>query len=322
MPLLQEPPFKAPFYFSNRHVQTIYPSLFRKVPGVQYVREKLILDDGDFLDLDFSKVNSENIVVVLHGLEGSADRPYVRGMVKLFNQHSWDALGVNFRGCGGTANLIAKTYHSGETEDLHAVINYLSSKGDYKKIALIGFSLGGNVTLKYIGEQGTKLNPLVKKAVAFSVPCHLESASVELGKWHNAAYMYRFMSGLKEKIKAREKLFEDIIDLELVYKAKTFLDFDENYTAPVFGFKNALDYWTQSSSRQFIPNIEIPALLVNAADDSFLSEECYPFEEAKAMDNFFLQVPAKGGHVGFLGTDKQGFYWSEYRALRFIIEGH
>jgi uncharacterized protein len=322
MPLYQKSSFASPFYFSNRHLQTIYPAIFRKVKGVNYSREKFELSDGDFIDLDFSKVGSRKIVLVLHGLEGSADRPYVKGVIKIFNQNGWDGLAMNFRGCGGTPNRRAQTYHSGETSDLNEVIGRLVNEGFYNEIVLVGFSLGGNVTLKYVGQQGQNLDPIIKKAIAFSVPCHLESASIELGKWYNSVYMKRFMDGLKEKIRTREIILKDIVDLDKVYQSRTFLDFDEHFTAPVHGFANAVDYWTKSSSRQFLKNISIPALLVNAKDDSFLSAECYPFEEAKEMENFFLEVPDSGGHVGFVGrVDEKGFYWSERRALKFVIEG-
>ncbi len=322
MPICKPSSYKAPAYFSNRHFQTIYPSLYRKVMGINYVRERLELDDGDFLDLDFSRIDSNKIVIVLHGLEGSADRPYVQGMIKLFNENGWDGVGINFRGCSGTPNRLAKTYHSGETGDLNAVINKISNTGKYVKIALIGFSLGGNVCLKYVGEQGKNLNHLIKKAVAFSVPCHLESASYALSKWYNSIYMSRFMIGLKEKIKSREKILKDKVILDNVYRSKSFLDFDENFTAPVFGFKNALDYWTQSSSKQFLENIRIPTLLVNAKNDTFLSPECYPEVAAKKSKYFFLETPAKGGHVGFGNNGPNGYYWSERRALQFVLNEH
>ncbi len=285
-----------------------------------YERTRLELPDGDFIDLDYSKRGSENAVIVLHGLEGNADRPYIKGIVRIFNENGWDAIALNFRGCSGEPNRKAQTYHSGATEDLHSLIEFLASEGHYQKVAIIGFSLGGNVTLKYVGERGGQLNPLVRAAVAFSVPIHLQSASMELAKWHNSVYMGRFMTSLKEKIKEREDILKNLVDLSTVYKAKTFFDFDECFTAPVHGFSSAVDYWTRSSSKQFIQNINIPTLLVNARDDSFLSEECYPLMEAESYKNFYLEVPDKGGHVGFIRVDERGYYWSERRALKFVLE--
>lgn len=318
MPHLQKSSFYAPFYCRNPHIQTIYPSVFRKVKGFEYQRERFELPDGDFLDLDFSKIGSKKLVLVLHGLEGSADRPYVRGMVKLFNANGWDGLGMNFRGCSGEDNRLARTYHSGETEDLNSVIEKLSAEGYYEDITIIGFSLGGNVTLKYIGEQGKKLNPLVQRAVVFSVPVHLQSASEELAKWSNKLYMNRFMCNLKDKVRGKEALVRGKVDLAKVYTSKSFLDFDEYFTAPIFGFDGAVDYWTRSSSKQFLENIQIPALLVNAQDDSFLSAACYPYEAAQANPHLTLETPLNGGHVGFLAVNSAGHLWSEQRALAFV----
>ncbi len=317
MPVVKASKFKPPFFFSNTHLQTIYPALFRKVKGVNYQREQLELSDGDFLDLDFSKTGSRKLVIVLHGLEGSADRHYVLGMVKRFNLGGWDGLGVNFRGCGGNPNRLARTYHSGASEDLEEIIQYVAGKEEYETIAIIGFSLGGNITLKYIGEQGDRLPAKVACAVAFSVPVHLESASYELAKWQNKIYMDRFMRSLKTKIKSRESIIGDHVDLTKVYASKSFLDFDQHYTAPVHGFSSAIDYWTKSSALQFLPNIRIPSLLVNAQDDSFLSQQCYPGDVASANENFHFEAPANGGHVGFYVSDQQGFLWSENRAYEF-----
>lgn len=320
MPIFKDSTFKAPFYCSNPHLQTMYPSLFRKVRGLYYDRERFELEDGDFIDLDYSRLGADKLVIVLHGLEGDANRPYVQGMVKLFNQNGWDGVGINFRGCSGEHNRLAQTYHSGATNDLDALIQKIDRQGHYQNIVLIGFSLGGNVTLKYVGEQGKSLNPKIKKAIVYSVPIHLESASYELAKWQNSLYMKRFMNNLKVKVRERAALLQEYVDLDKVYAAKSFLDFDEYFTAPIFGFKNAIDYWTLSSSKQFLENIAIPTLLVNAKDDSFLSTTCYPYEEAKASKNFFLETPEKGGHVGFVGADRKGFYWSEQRALQFALD--
>ncbi len=322
MPLFKNSSFKAPFYFSNRHFQTIYPSLFRKVDGVEYTRERFTLSDGDFIDLDYSKINTDQLVIVLHGLEGASDRPYVKGMVKIFNEHGFDAMGLNFRGCSGESNLLPETYHSGKTDDLDEVIQNLAKEGVYKSVILVGFSLGGNVIMKYVGEQGFNLNSIIKKAVAFSAPIHLETASYELAKWYNSIYMKRFMNNLKEKIKERENIVKDLVDLPKVYGSRSFLDFDENFTAPIHGFKGAIDYWTQSSSKQFLENIKIPTLLVNAKDDTFLSVACYPISEANRLKNFFFESPKGGGHVGFVQADEKGFYWSERRALAFVLKDH
>ncbi len=321
MPVYTNSSFKPPFYFRNNHLQTIFPALLRKVNGVKYQRQRLELSDGDFIDLDWSKVSSNKLLIALHGLEGSASRPYIKAPIRLFNQNGWDGMGLNFRGCSGFANRKLRAYHTGETGDLRYILKTILSEGVYKEIVLIGFSLGANVILKYLGEESGNLSGSIKKAVVFSVPCELESASRQLAKWNNAMYMKKFMTALKTKIKAKEHLVTDNIDLKAVYQSNTFEDFDNAFTAPVFGFRDALDYWKQSSSKPFLDKINIPFLIINASDDSFLSKECYPFEIAEQNHFCHLEVPNNGGHVGFVSPDENGFYWSEKRALNFVQNG-
>jgi len=245
----------------------------------------------------------------------------MKAPIRLFNLNGWDGMGINFRGCSGVINRKLYSYHTGETNDLRFILNNILNEEIYDEIVLIGFSLGANVILKYLGEENEKLSDRIKKAVAFSVPCELASASRELSKWHNAVYMKKFMDSLKAKIKEKEHLAIDKIDLTKVYRSRTFEDFDSAFTAPVFGFSDALDYWTQSSSKPYLNKIKIPFLIINASDDSFLSNECYPFEEAERNHLCHLEVPNRGGHVGFVSSDENGFYWSEKRALNFILEG-
>ncbi|WP_198315039.1 YheT family hydrolase [Chitinophaga sp. MD30] len=166
----------------NRHLLTIYPSLFRKIKAAGYTRERMTTSDGDFVDLDFSRVGADRIVIILHGLEGNASRKYVLGMVNVFNRGHYDTVSMNFRGCSGEPNMLLRFYHSGDTADLHQVVQYIAAAGKYKAIHIVGFSLGGNVTLKYIGEQSHNIHPMVKSAVAISVPCDLKDSSIQLEK--------------------------------------------------------------------------------------------------------------------------------------------
>ncbi len=321
MPVYTNSSFNPPFYFRNNHLQTIFPALLRKVNGVKYQRERLDLLDGDFIDLDWSKVGSKKLLIALHGLEGSANRPYIKAPIRLFNLNGWDGMSINFRGCSGVPNRKLYAYHTGETNDLRFVLKTILEKRNYDEIALIGFSLGANVILKYLGEEGEKLSEKISKAVAFSVPCDLTTASLELAKWQNAVYMKKFMDSLKAKVKQKEHLITGNIDLRKVYRSRTFEDFDNAFTAPVFGFMNAEDYWIKASSRPFLNKIKIPFLIINAFDDSFLSKECYPFDIAEDNPLCHLEVPNRGGHVGFVSADKNGFYWSEQRAMNFILNG-
>ena len=176
MPYISSTSYRPPFYFRNSHWSTIYPSIFRKVPEVKYERERIELPDGDFLDVDWSRKNGHHLVIVMHGLEGSADRPYVRGIIKAMNDVDWDGVGLNFRGCSGTPNRLPCSYHSGDTRDLKFFIEKIIAEENYQSINLVGFSLGGNVTLKLLGELGSDLPSIVKRAVGISVPVDLKGS--------------------------------------------------------------------------------------------------------------------------------------------------
>lgn len=319
MPIVPQSEYTAPRLLRNRHLATIYPSLFRKVKGVQYSRTRIDTPDGDFLDLDFSRTGSKSIVIILHGLEGCSTRPYVLGMVDIFNKGGYDTVSMNFRGCSGEPNRLLRSYHSGETGDLHTLVEYLAASGAYTNIHLVGFSLGGNVTLKYVGERGAALHPLVRSAVGISVPCDLKSGAIELEKRENYIYMQRFIKELGAKLEAKLKQYPGAISLEGFGAIKNFRQFDDRYTAPIHGFNNAEEYWAACSSRQFISHINIPVLLINAQDDPFLGKGCFPYEEAEQHALFFLETPRYGGHVGFAGWGVDR-YWSEARTFRFIHE--
>lgn len=310
--------YKAPYFFRNGHLQSIYPSLFRKLNDHFMVRERIDTDDGDFLDLDWCRNGSRRLVIISHGLEGHSRRPYVLGMAKAVVDNGWDALAWNFRSCGGSMNRNLRFYHSGATEDLHHVVNYAAQSGDYDEVALIGFSMGGNLSLVYLGQQDPMPNPIVKKAVVYSVPCDLSAGAEQLRRPQNTIYMKRFLKDLKFKMQEKNKIYPGDVDLTDYDKIKNFRQFDDRYTAPIHGFKNADHYWAQCSSRRFIRNIKIPTLIVNAKDDPFLSDSCYPHEEVDANKNVRLEVPATGGHVGFVSFNKKNLYWSEQRALAFL----
>ncbi|MEM1323546.1 MAG: alpha/beta fold hydrolase [Bacteroidota bacterium] len=318
MPYINQTSYRAPLLLRYHHFNTMLRPAIHRVPGVQYQRERIFTPDDDFLDLDWSIVGGDRLVVMLHGLEGSSDSTYVKSLVRLSNREGWDGLAINFRSCSGEMNRHLHSYHSGDTSDLDLVLQHVLSKGRYREICIAGFSLGGNVTLKFTGEKGSAIYPEVKKVVAVSVPIHLESSSYELGKWHNRIYMGRFMNSLKSKVQQKLALIGDHIDLEAVMASRTFGDFDEHFTAPVNGFKNAIDYWTQSSSLQFIPSISVPTLLINARDDSFLSDRCYPVELAEQHPFFHFEAPQHGGHVGFVLLRNDNFMWIEKRIVQFL----
>ncbi len=304
--------------FSSGHLQSVYPSLFRKIDSSFYSRERITTPDEDFLDIDLSRQGNKKLAIISHGLEGSSHRAYVAGMVKAFNTRNWDVLAWNFRSCSGEPNLQFKIYHNGDTDDLNTVVMHALTNYDYDEIALIGFSMGGNITLSYLGKHADSLSSKISGSVVFSVPCHLASSSMELAKPRNKIYMVRFLKMLYKKVKQKEKQFPERISSEGYSNIKNFYDFDNRYTAPIHGFKDAEDYWEKCSSIKFIKDIKIPTLIVNAANDPFLPDECYPVEETRNHKHVNLEIPRSGGHVGFITFDASGEYWSEKRAVSFI----
>ena len=318
MPLIKSD-YNAPFHLRNGHVQSIYPTLFRTPVAVNYQRERLELADGDFLDLDWSKVASKRLVILSHGLEGNSDRTYITAMVNRLNKENWDCLAWNFRGCSGEMNRLFRLYHNGDISDLNSVVTHAIK--DYEQIALIGFSMGGNLTLNYLSRQSDLSRKLIA-SIVFSVPCDLAGSCDALAKWTSKIYMNRFLAMLKLKIIAKSDQFPNRINTNAYNKIKNFADFDNRYTAPLHGFENAKDYWQKASSISHLKKIEIPTLIVNAADDPFLSDSCYPFEAAKSNPNLFLEIPDYGGHVGFIEFKQKPYYWSEDRAIKFLTEVH
>ena len=318
MPVVSHSSYIPPFWFANGHVQTLFPALLRKLPQVGYWRERIATPDGDFLDLDWVARDSRRLAVIAHGLEGSSQRAYALGMVRALARNGWAAVVWNARGCSGEPNRMLRFTHSGATDDLHTVISHVTNTRAYEELALLGFSLGGNLTLKYLGEQSRELDPRIKKAVAFSVPCDLQSSSRQLEGFANRIYMRHFLMSLREKIRAQMKAQPGRIDDRDYGQIRTFKDFDDRYTAPLHGFADAEDYWRRCSCRPVLRQITIPTLLINARNDPFLAAPCYPLAEAEANPNLHLEMPASGGHVGFMAFNSQGEYWSESRALNFL----
>jgi predicted alpha/beta-fold hydrolase len=317
VPLL-ESSYQAPLLLRNGHAQTVFPFLKRTVAEVNYTRERLELNDGDFLDLDWSTVGSARCLIVSHGLEGSSEGIYVRGMVRAFNRRGWDALAWNFRGCSGEVNRNFRLYHSGSTDDLDRVVQRTLRQG-YGQIAVLGFSLGGNVTLKWLGEQGSAVPVGLTGGVAISTPCDLRSSAEVMARPFNQPYMTRFLSDLREKIRRKQAQFPARISDAGFETIRTFREFDDRYTAPIHGFRDAEDYWAKASSRAYLDRIRVPVLLLNAGDDPFLSPECFPRDLAAASPWLSLEAPARGGHVGFVGGGlRDDEYYSERRALEFL----
>ena len=320
MPLLPSN-FKTGTFFKNPHFNTIYKTFFY-YHKVAFTRKRIPTPDSDFLDIDFSFTNSKSIVIVIHGLEGSSNSPYIRSATSYLNKHQIDVAALNLRGCSGTPNHLLSSYHSGKTDDLKTLLSYLETNYKYESIVLLGYSLGGNLILKYLGEENTNIPSKLICGIAVSVPCDLKGSSFELNKIRNYMYLKKFMISLESKATQKLKAFPNsFLSKDAIASLQNFKDFDDLYTAPAHGFKDANDYWKKNSSKQFLTNITTPTLLISALDDSFLSPSCYPFEEAKHNANFYLETPKYGGHVGFNSTfNNSKNNWIENRVLEFILQ--
>lgn len=316
MPLIEGSSYRAPWWLPGGQVQTIVPGLLGRAAGPGMVRERLELGDGDFLDLDWRREGRGRLAVLTHGLEADSGAVYVRRMAGALAAAGWDVLAWNLRGCGGEMNRLPRFYHSGATEDLMAVLEHALAVHPAERIDLIGYSLGGNLTLKLLGERAGGLPGRIGRAVAFSVPCDLaDSARALSGRFNRAVYVRRFLRSLAGKIRAKGAAFPEVIDAGRLRGVETLREFDERFTAPLHGFRDAEDYWARSSCLPLLDRIDRPCLLANAANDPFLGPACYPREVAAGSAVFHLEVPETGGHVGFPGGDGR---WMERRALEFL----
>jgi predicted alpha/beta-fold hydrolase len=317
MPVI-ESSYNPSFFFRNGHVSTVYSGLIRVIKDIVQERERITLPDDDFLDLDwsYSKEKTNKLIIMLHGLEGNGQRPYMTGTAKLFNANNIDAVCVNFRGCSGHDNLKFRSYHSGATEDLNAVIQHIINNKSYDQIYIKGISLGGNMVLKYLGERN-EVPEQIKAVIAVSVPCLLEGSAKKLHTIENKLYHDRFKKHLVDRLKIKQQRFPTLLSLEELNSIKTLYDFDDIYTSKAHGFLDGEDYYNKCSSLQFLPSIKTPTLIINALNDSFLSSECYPVKEAKSNSLLYLEMPKYGGHVGFY--DKNNIYYNESRALDFAL---
>lgn len=304
--------------FKNADASTIYAATLRKVDLPAYERERIELEDGDFLDLDWSysrKKTPNKAVILLHGLAGSASRPYMKGMARIFNLNNWDAICMNFRGCSEELNRLYKSYHAGASGDLAEVVEHVLSIKKYDSVALVGFSLGGNMLLKYLGEQRSIPEEVIG-GVGISVPCDLEGSLGAINRMRNFVYSKRFELNLKEHLQLRAKRFPSRITRNKISSCDSLRDIDDLYTSKAHGYKDAHDYYSKASAINFLAALKKPTLLLSAENDTFLSQKCYPYEIARNSELLNLEVPVYGGHVGFVTNTS--VYYHERRAFDFI----
>jgi len=308
--------FKPAKWLSNPHLQTLWSELFRRAPLVKYQRERFELSDGDFVDLDWAGDEKLPIVILLHGLAGSARSSYMRGMVNALIQNGWRTVVMHFRGCGGELNRLARSYHAGDIGDISEVVENLKNRFPEKPIAAVGFSLGANVLLTWLGRTGEN-NPLTT-AVAISVPFDLSKCVERLQQGFSRAYDQFLLRTLTKTLKLKIKKHPD---LQYLSKKtfKTLRDFDEHVTAPLHGFLNAEDYYAQSNSKQYLKNISKPTLIIHSADDPFLGSDNIP-TKAECSTHITFEKTEHGGHLGFISGSRpwNTAYWLEERVVKFL----
>lgn len=329
------PPATKPFalepfrpVYTHPHIQTLLAHAVRGYHDVDFRRERIETPDGDFIALDFADVAERTwlqlgeetpIVLVLHGLEGSARRSYMCELYRQLARYGIRSAGMNFRSCSGEQNRLPRMYHAGETADLAYILNLLQTRYPNAPLSIVGFSLGGNVLLKFLGEQGEAAMGRVKTAVAISPPFDMASSARVLDFGGGRFYRHYLMHRMKQKLVERRVLMMGSIDYERALGAKTFHEFDDACTALLNGFKNAYDYYQQTSCSRFLPNIQVPTLIIRAEDDPFFAADI-PYETIATNDNLYSGIVRHGGHVAFVeGARRSQFsYWSERQAARFI----
>ena len=301
-------------------MQTIWPALFRRT-GVALRRERLETPDGDFLDLDWLDAPAgAPLVLVLHGLEGSSRSHYVGGLLGTCAARGFRGVALNFRSCSGEPNRLPRFYHSGETGDLDHVLRHVLAREGDVAVGLAGVSLGGNVLLKWLGERGPDVPDQVRGAVAISVPFDLVACARALDRGFNrAVYTANFLRTMRRKVRAMARRHPAFVDVPRAWSARTFAEYDRVVTAPLFGFRDEVDYWERASSAPWLSRIERPTLLINARDDPFVPPAALVAVEALASPWVRAELPARGGHVGFMtGTPWQSASWAEHRAAEFL----
>ncbi|MEG2173558.1 MAG: alpha/beta fold hydrolase [Desulfovibrionaceae bacterium] len=323
MPLLKAS-YTAPFWLRNGHVQTLWPVLFRPKVAVSYRRQRIDTPDGDFIDLDMlssppTGTAPRRVVILSHGLEGNSRRTYMTGMARMCHAHGWDVIARHMRACSEDMNRTRGITHMGDTDDIHTTVLHACALG-YSQIALVGFSMGGNQSLNYISESPCRMPTAVRACVAVSVPCDLVSAVEVLSLPSRRLYMEYFLCTLRQKMRVKAQQFPDFPSVAHLARMRTFAEFDGQFTAPVHGFSSALEYWTRASCAPHLHRISIPTLLINAADDPFLTAPCYPVETARTHPLLHLEIPAHGGHVGFVTRNRTNSYWTEQRVVDFLRE--
>lgn len=309
--------FKPAWWLPGAHLQTLWPYFFRPKVEIELSHERLELPDGDFVDLCLTANAGNPVVAVFHGLEGCVDSHYVKPLLAAVENSGWHGVFMHFRGCSGEHNRLERSYHSGDTGDIGFLVEHLRELYPGVPIAVAGYSLGGNAMLKYLGEADRKGQ--VQAAAAVSVPYILAEGARRLKSGFSRVYQRRLLGLLKRKITGKFSARDCPFELDAVRKLNDFFRFDDRITAPLHGFAGVMDYYTRSSSLPFLKSINVPSLLIHAADDPFMTEDVIP-EEDELSEHVQLELAERGGHIGFVSGKAPGYasYWLEQRIIEFF----
>jgi predicted alpha/beta-fold hydrolase len=315
--------YRAPRWLPGGHLQTIYAYYLPQPSSFPFRRERWETPDGDFIDLDWLDGfgSGPALIVLFHGLEGSSQSHYALSLANELRRQNCRGVVVHSRGCSGEANRLARGYHAGNSAEIGWVLRRLKHENLKRRLHVVGISMGGNDLLKWLGEQGDDALETIERAAAVSAPLDLNVAAQQLDSgWNNLIYTRDFLRTMRRKVLAKISTHELELDPRLIRAASTFRDFDNLYTAPVHGFKNAEDYWTQSSSKPWLKQIRVPTLMINARNDPFFPGDALP-EREEVSDTMTLDYPESGGHVGFVSGNFPGHLgWLPRRILSFFLE--
>lgn len=311
-------PFKPAWWLPGPHLQTIWPTIVRRHFNHPFVRERFELHDGDFVDLFWSGQGSGPIVLILHGLEGSARSHYVQGLSSMLVKRGWRSVAMEFRGCSKDPNRLPRRYHSGDTADVEEVLLSIHKREPETPIFVVGYSMGGNVLLKWLGE---RIQHPVKAAVAVSVPFEIRKAAKRVEQGFSMIYLIRFLRSLIRNTKRIQGIEKMPIDLEKLNHIHNMREFDSTVTAPLYGFSDCEDYYQRCSSRSFLRYIHVPTLILHSIDDPLSTADSVP-EHYELSPYIQLEVNPYGGHVGFVSGDWPWcpVYWLEHRIPEYLEE--
>jgi hypothetical protein len=322
VPVAPAAPYRAPAWLAGGHLQTIWPYLLPR-PAVTYRRERVEAPDGDFWDFDWIAAASDApdapLVVLFHGLEGSSDSHYARALMAMVAARGWRGMVAHFRGCSGEPNRRPRAYHSGDHEELAAMLAAIRARvSAATAVHAVGVSVGGSVLLNWLGRAGSDAARVISAAAAVSTPLDLAAAGIAIGRGFNRVYTQNFLSTLKPKSLALAQRFPGLLVEERVRRARTLYEFDDAVTSQLHGFAGASDYWRRASSKPWLAHVAVPTLVLNARNDPFVPPESRP-AASEASDDVLLLQPDEGGHAGFLsGAFPGNLEWLPRRLLDFF----